>query len=80
MRVPIVISLWLSVSVSASVRLERNFTVPRFDTFTKLTPTVHLQILDMIYRCHVVICVPDLYFTPEWALLGRNGKYILQYL
>ena len=39
-----------SRSVNASVQLERNgevyITVPRCDTFTKLIPTVHL---DMIY-------------------------------
>ena len=38
-----------SVSVSSSVWLERNgyvhFTVPRYDTFTKLAPIVHLDLL-----------------------------------
>ena len=44
--------------------------VPRCDTFTKLTPTVHL---DMIYWCHVAVCVLDLHFTLQWPCLGRNG-------
>ena len=39
-------------------------------TFTKLAPSVHL---DMIYWCHTVVCVLDLYFTLEWLWLGRNG-------
>ena len=34
--------------------------VPRSATFSKLTPTVHL---DMAYWCHVVLCVFDLLFT-----------------
>ena len=38
--------------------------------FTKLTPTVHL---DMIYQCHMVVCVLDLHFTLEWPWLGRSG-------
>ena len=37
--------------------------------YTEFTPTVHL---DMIYWRHVVICVLDLYFTLEWALLGMK--------
>ena len=32
-------------------------------TFTKLTPTVHL---DMIYWCHMVVCILDLQFTLQW--------------
>ena len=45
------------------------FTVTIGATFTKLAPTVHL---DMIYWYHVVVCVLDLYFTFEWPWLGRN--------
>ena len=36
-------------------------------TFTKLTKTVHL---DMIYRCHIEVCVLDLHFMLEWPWLG----------
>ena len=39
-------------------------------TFTKLAPTVHL---DMTYWYHVAVCVLDLHFTLEWPWLGRNG-------
>ena len=38
-------------------------TVPMSATFTKLIPTVHL---DMIYLCHVMVCVLNLHFTFEW--------------
>ena len=62
------------LSVCASLWLERNgsvhFTVPRCDIFTKLAPTVHL---DMIYCYHVVVCVLDVHFTLEWPWLGRIG-------
>ena len=37
-------------------------------TFTKLGPTV-----DMIYWCHVLVCVLDLNFMLEWPWLRRNG-------
>ena len=63
--------LW---SVCPSFRLERNgqvhFAVPISATFTKLAPTVHL---DMIYWYHVIVSVLDLHFTLEWPWLGRNG-------
>ena len=41
-------------------------------TFTRLTPTVHL---DMLYWYHVVVCVLDLHFTlidqdPKWQYRG----------
>ena len=53
---------------------ERNgkveFTVAGWTSFTKLTPTVHL---DMIFWCHVVVCILDLHFRLEWPWLGRNG-------
>ena len=39
-------------------------------TFTKLTQTVHL---DMVYWCNMVVCVLDLLFTFELPWLGRNG-------
>ena len=39
------------------------FAVPIGATFTKLAPTVHL---DMIYWYHAVVCVLDLHFTLEW--------------
>ena len=45
------------------------FTVAIGVKFTKLAPTVHL---DMIYWCQMVVCVLDLHFTPEWPWLGRN--------
>ena len=45
-------------------------TVPRCDTFTKLAPTIHL---DMIYWYHMVVCFLDLHFTLEWPWLERNG-------
>ena len=45
--------------------------VPIGATFTKLAPTVHL---DMIYWCHMVVCVLGLLFMLEWpCYLGRNG-------
>ena len=44
--------------------------VPVGATFTKLAPTVHL---DMIYWCHIVVCVLDLHLTLEWPWSGRNG-------
>ena len=51
-------------SVHVSVRFERysyiHFAVPIGAIFTKLAPTVHF---DMIYLCHVVVCVLDLHFT-----------------
>ena len=37
--------------------------------FIKLTPTLHL---DMIYWCHKVFCVLDLYFMLEIPWLTRN--------
>ena len=49
-------------------------------TFTKLNwhqlflKTTNQPIhLNMIYWCHVVICVFDLHFTLEWPWIGRNG-------
>ena len=42
--------------------------------FTKLIPTVNL---DMIYWSHEVVCVldlVDLHFTLKWPWLGRNGE------
>ena len=66
--------MWVPCS-DPSVRLESNgqvhFTVPRCDTFTKHTPTIHL---DMIYWCHAVVCVLDLHFKLQWPWLGRNGQ------
>ena len=60
--------------VRESIQLERNgyvhYTVPRCATLTKLTQTV---LLDMIYRCHKVVCVLDLHFTLESPWLERNG-------
>ena len=38
-------------------------------TLTKLTPTVHR---DMIYQCQVTICVLDLQYKLEWPVLGRK--------
>ena len=51
------------------------FTVPIGATFTRLTPSVHL---DMIYWCHVVVCVLDLHFTLEWLTMVRK-KWLCQY-
>ena len=45
--------------------------VPIGATFIKLAPTVHL---DMIYWCHMMVCILDLHFTLEWPWLGRNGS------
>ena len=42
----------------------------RTGTFTKLAPTLHL---DMIYWYHMVVCVLDLHFTLERSWLGRNN-------
>ena len=71
---PIEICLSVRLCVFASVRLKRNgyvhFTVPRCDTFTKLTQTVHLE---TIYWYHMMFCVLDLHFTLQWPWLGRNG-------
>ena len=40
------------------------FTVPIGATFTKLAPTAHL---DMIYWCHMVVCILDLQFLlQQW--------------
>ena len=39
-------------------------------TFPKLAQIFHL---DMIYRCHVVVCFLDLHFTLGSPRLGRNG-------
>ena len=39
------------------------YTVPKGAMFTKHTPAVHL---DMMYRCHMMVCVLDLYFTLQW--------------
>ena len=44
--------------------------------FTKLTPTVHL---DMIYWCHMVVCVLDLHFTPEWLTMVKKKWLSLYY-
>ena len=43
----------------------------RYATFTKLTLTVYFY---MIYQCHVVVIILDLYFTLEWPGLGRYVK------
>ena len=60
---------WVSEWVTM-VREEFHFTVPRYATFTKLTPTIYL---DIIYWCHLLVHVLDLHFTVVWPLLGRNG-------
>ena len=54
-------------------------TMPMSATFTKLTPTVHL---DIIYWCHVVVCVLDLHFTVEWprhkiAIAFHSQQYLV---
>ena len=46
-----------------------NFIVPI--TFTKLTPTVQL---DIIYQCLVVVCVIDLHFMLEWYCLREKEE------
>ena len=58
---------WPTFHASVTIWLERNgsvyITVPIGATFTTLAPTVHF---DMIYWCHMVLCVLDLYFTLPW--------------
>ena len=46
-------------------------------TFTKLAPTVHL---DMIYWYHVLVCVLDLHFTLEVTIVTKKWLSLLQYL
>ena len=45
-----------------------HISIPIGATFTKLAPTIHL---DMIYWYQVVVCVLDLHFTLEWPWLGK---------
>ena len=75
------VGLSICVCVHLCVRTVRNgwvhFTVPRCDTFTKLTPTVHF---DIIYWCHMMVCVLDLYLCFSDQGEGEVVESILQYL
>ena len=54
---------WTTFHAWVTMVRKKYITVSMSATFTKLTPTVYL---DMIYGCHMMICVLDLHFTLHW--------------